>query len=162
MAYGALALDLANYYLTSEQIPTSFSLSLQFDAQSAVQGAGGLMLQAMPGANPDKVAQLEAQVKGLPSIGRWFSRGKTAQDFIGDAFEQWDPQIVGDYRVEFMCHCNEKRIRHMLLMLPLADLKDMADRGPFPIEIVCHNCSTPYRFAREVIQALYAQRYPSN
>jgi molecular chaperone Hsp33 len=33
MAHGSLAKDLAHYYLTSEQIPTSFSLSVNFDSQ---------------------------------------------------------------------------------------------------------------------------------
>jgi molecular chaperone Hsp33 len=61
-----------------------------------------------------------------------------------------------------MCHCNDKRIRHLLMMLPVADLKYMADNGPYPIEILCHHCGTPFTFNREEIRTLYAQRYANN
>ncbi|MGD8468073.1 MAG: Hsp33 family molecular chaperone HslO, partial [Desulfobacterales bacterium] len=49
LQYGNIAQDLANYYLTSEQIPTAFNLSIMYDKEGLVTGAGGLFLQAMPG-----------------------------------------------------------------------------------------------------------------
>jgi len=48
LEYGNIAKDLANYYLTSEQVPTAFNLSIKFDTQGRVTGAGGLFLQALP------------------------------------------------------------------------------------------------------------------
>ena len=47
MAHGSLAKDLAHYYLTSEQIPSAFSLSVKFDAHGRVVAAGGMILQAL-------------------------------------------------------------------------------------------------------------------
>jgi molecular chaperone Hsp33 len=162
LVYSEVALNLANYFLTSEQIPTSFSLSLQFDKKNLVLGAGGLLLQALPGAEPVTITQLEARVRDLPSLGRRFAQGQAPGDFINESFQKFHPNIIGDYRIEFMCHCNEERIRNMLMMLPIADLKDMADNGPFPIEVLCHNCGTPYLLDQDLIRSLYAQRYPSN
>ena len=51
--YGNIANDLANYYLVSEQIKTGFNLSVKFDRGGNVIGAGGLFLQAMPGADDE-------------------------------------------------------------------------------------------------------------
>ena len=48
--HGSIAKDLVNYYLQSEQIPSSLNLSIQFDKQGSVIGAGGVFLQVMPGA----------------------------------------------------------------------------------------------------------------
>jgi molecular chaperone Hsp33 len=62
MAHGSLAKDLAHYYLTSEQISTSFSLSVKFDNQGDVAAAGGMFLQAMPDAEDAVVRQIEARV----------------------------------------------------------------------------------------------------
>ncbi|MBI5063770.1 MAG: Hsp33 family molecular chaperone HslO, partial [Desulfatitalea sp.] len=67
MEYGSLAKDLALYHLKSEQIPTAISLGILFDKEGEVQGAGGLLLQALPGADDDVLSQLEELVRGLPS-----------------------------------------------------------------------------------------------
>lgn len=48
LKYGNIAQDLAYYYFTSEQIPTVFDLSIKFDSNGNVIGAGGLFLQIMP------------------------------------------------------------------------------------------------------------------
>ena len=36
LKYGNIAQDLANYYLTSEQVPTAFNLSIKFDTEGQV------------------------------------------------------------------------------------------------------------------------------
>jgi len=41
LRYGNIAQDLAYYCMTSEQIPTAFNLSIKFDKQGEVTGAGG-------------------------------------------------------------------------------------------------------------------------
>jgi molecular chaperone Hsp33 len=50
LRHGNIAQDLAYYFLTSEQVPTAFNLSIRFDREGEVIGAGGLCLQAMTGA----------------------------------------------------------------------------------------------------------------
>ena len=61
-----------------------------------------------------------------------------------------------------MCHCNRDRLRRMLSMLPIDDLKDLRDNGPFPLEMPCRNCNTSYSFSREEIQEIYGSRYPNS
>ncbi|MGD9212873.1 MAG: Hsp33 family molecular chaperone HslO, partial [Desulfobacteraceae bacterium] len=45
LVHGSLAKDLTHYYLQSEQISTAFNLSIMFDRNGVVTGAGGLFLQ---------------------------------------------------------------------------------------------------------------------
>jgi len=162
LKYGNIARDLAYYYLTSEQIPAAFTLSIKFDKDGAVIGAGGLMLQALPAAGDDLAADLEHRVQSLPSLGEEFSADQDPKTLVQNAFGRHAPRFLAERRIEFMCHCNKKHIDGVLTMLPVADLKDIRDNGPFPLEIRCHYCNTVHAFSRKEIQAIYGRRYPHN
>ena len=151
LKYGSLAKDLAYYYLTSEQTPAVFNLSIKFDPEGNVTGAGGLMLQVMPGAHEEDMDHLEIMVSDLPSIGTAFAKGEGPEPLIAKGFDGLKPQFLGDHRIEFMCHCNRDRVENMLGLLPKEDLLDMLTKGSFPVETKCHHCATPYLFEREDI-----------
>ena len=51
LQYGSIVIDLAEYFLISEQTPAVVSLSIQFDREGRVIGAGALFLQNLPGAD---------------------------------------------------------------------------------------------------------------
>ncbi len=162
LKYGNIAKDLANYYLTSEQVPTAFNLSIKFDKEGQVTGAGGLFLQAMPQADDDLTASLEERVTRLPSLGEVFTTDNDPESLVTEAFKDYSPQFLANHRIEFMCHCNRERVRSLLTLLPIDELKDIRDNGPFPLEMCCHYCNTPYHFTREDIQEIYGKRYPNN
>lgn len=162
LKYGSIALDLAHYYLTSEQIPTAFNLSIKFDKDGNVTGAGGLFLQRMPEAGAELTADLEYQVNHLPSLGEVFTEGKDPETMVRDVFAKYSPQFLADRRIEFMCHCNKERLRSYLTILPIDDIKDIRENGPFPLELRCHYCNTTYDFSRQDIERIYGKRFPNN
>jgi molecular chaperone Hsp33 len=158
LQYGNIAQDLANYYLTSEQIPTAFNLSIMYDKQGQVTGAGGLFLQAMPGADDTLAAELEDLVVRFPSLGEAFADGQAPEALIQEVFQKYGPRFLADKRIEFMCHCSPQRLRRILRMLPMDQLLDIRDKGPFPLEMRCHFCNTLYHFSKEEIQNIFDQR----
>jgi len=162
LAHGTIAKDLAHYYLTSEQVPTAFNLSVKFDRKGTVTGAGGLFLQVMPGADDLLTRSLEKMVFRLPSIGTAFSKQCEPKILILEAFEPLSPEFIGDHRVEFICHCNEKQIRSLLNMLPREDLEEIRENGPFPVDLKCHHCNTHYLFDRDEIVRICQQRFSDN
>ncbi len=162
LKYGNIAQDLANYYLTSEQIPTAFNLSIKFDRQGRVTGAGGIFLQAMPQADDELAAALEERVIHLPSLGEVFSDEIDSETVVEKNFKEYSPRFLANHRIEFMCHCNRDRVRSLLMMLPVADLREIRDNGPFPVEMRCHYCNTRYHFAEKDLRIIYGQRYPNN
>lgn len=162
LKYGNIAKDLANYYLTSEQVPTAFNLGINFDKAGRVTGAGGLFLQAMPGAGDDLTAGLEDRVTRLPSLGEAFASGSDPESLVAGAFKDYAPQLLANHRIEFMCHCNPDKVRSLLTLLPIDELKDIRDNGPFPLEMCCHFCNTRYHFSRRDLQVIYGTRYPNN
>jgi molecular chaperone Hsp33 len=162
LQYGSLAKDLAHYFLVSEQIPTAFHLSVQFDPDGEVVGAGGFFIQVMPEADTEKVAEVEAMVSNLPSLGKSFAENNDPDKLVHEIFEKFNPKILDEGRVEFMCHCNKEGIRNLLMVLPVHDLKDIRNNGPFPVTLKCHYCNTTYYFSKTEIDRIYGARYPNN
>lgn len=156
--HGNIAQDLAHYFYTSEQTPTVFSLSIQFDDKGEVQGAGGLFVQAMPGASEKLRAELEQVIGAMPSPGRALAEGHDPVELMTVYFKDFQPKFLSHERIEFFCRCNEEKIAAYIGMLPMDDLVDIAVNGPFPLETRCHNCHTAYRFTQEQLKALLAKR----
>jgi molecular chaperone Hsp33 len=155
---GSIARDLAFYYSTSEQTPTVFNLSVIFDKEGNVTGAGGLFLQAMPGAEDKQITQLESIVEQLPSIGEYFAANGEAEDFIRRQFKDLSPRIIGQRRIEFFCRCHKENFGRILGNLELDSLEDLAKNGPFPLETRCHYCNSTYTFSKEELQEMYQKR----
>jgi molecular chaperone Hsp33 len=158
MEYGSIAKDLAHYFYTSEQTPTVFHLSIQFDVGGHVTGAGGLFLQAMPGASAEDCAALEDMVSRLPSPGTLMAELRDPEDIIRTYFKDFDPKILHNDRIEFFCRCSDEKIAGYITMLPINDLMDMTENGPFPLRTRCHNCNTEYEFTKEELQAMLLKR----
>ncbi len=159
MENGTLAKDLAHYYLTSEQIPTSFGLSVQFDRQGRMRAAGGLFLQAMPDADETVIDGLEQRIVTLPSIGGFLAEGNTPRMLIHQYFNGYGPKFMDRRKVAFSCHCDREYIRNVLTMLPLDELKDIQEKGPFPVKIRCHHCNSEYAFDQHQIDLILANRF---
>jgi molecular chaperone Hsp33 len=154
LLHGNLAQDLAYYFLASEQTASSIHLSVKFDATGEVVGAGGLFLQAMPGGEVKTVERIDALARELPSIGAAFAEGRAAEDLLAEWFAPFWPLVLGSRRVAFMCHCSARRFGRFLGALPVVELQDMLEKGPFPVVTTCWNCNTQYAFPREEIERL--------
>ncbi|MBN1523356.1 MAG: Hsp33 family molecular chaperone HslO [Spirochaetales bacterium] len=151
---GSFAYNLAMYSLESEQIPSSYSLSVCFDSEASVTGAGGLLVQAMPGADPGVITGMESIVNELPPIGKEFSESVSAEGFVLQNFAMFDPQFIAERRIVFYCHCSRERFYRFLSCLDRHELSDIAENGPFPVVLTCHNCNTNYKFAQNEITLL--------
>jgi len=158
LQHGNIAQDLAHYYLSSEQIPTAFNLSVKFTPDGDVAGAGGLFLQVMPDAAETTTAVLEKIVYDLPSLGEICAGGEDMDRFLQAHFAALNIVLLDQPRVEFFCRCRHEGVARILRMLPVEELKDICDKGPFPVELRCHYCNTVYPFNREAVQALYRER----
>lgn len=155
LQYGSIARDVAYYYVMSEQVPTALRLNIQFDADGEVVGAGGLMLQLLPGAEESLAEELETIVSEMPGMGQAFAEGTSPEDFLHQTFSGHGIHILENHRMEFFCPCTRDRILGFMGMLPMEDIRDMAENGPYPIETHCHYCNSFYSFEQETMQELY-------
>jgi molecular chaperone Hsp33 len=157
MESGTIAGDMAHYFLVSEQMPTSFSLSVYFDPAGRATGAAGLFLQAFPGVAPERVERIEAQVRGLPSLGTHFAFGGNGRELIEEGFGAFAPELIARRGVRFECPCSRERFGGALASLSGAEARSIRAEGPFPLETVCSNCGSRYRFSQEEIGELMAK-----
>lgn len=157
LRYRTLAQDLANYYLESEQIPTAFTLSVFFDENETVAGAGGIFLQALPGVDDQMVMAAERILGSVPPVGETLFNGGTPESIVRKEFCSLEPELFSSARVEFFCRCSKDRMAGYLSSLPEKDLIDIKTNGPFPVELRCHHCNSLYSFSRSEIAALSAR-----
>lgn len=151
---GRLAEDLAWFYHLSEQTRTSFTLGVHFDTQGRVAGAGGLYLQALPGARDDVLDRVERLVYSLPPLGETFASGAGRMDICLRSFPFFDLNLLDEHAVSFDCPCSKERMAAFISALSRTELTDMVAVGSFPLEVSCHNCGSIYRFDRREILAL--------
>ncbi len=154
LQHGTIAKDLTAYHLESEQAPTAMALSVAFSEDGEPTGAGGLFLQALPGAPEEVIAGLESTMEHLPSLGEVFAAGKDAEALILDLFAAQAPRFIDSKRVEFFCPCDSGMFERYMKGLSENDRIDIRDNGPFPLEIICQNCSSVYHFEESVIRKL--------
>jgi len=136
-------------------------LSIQFDNDGLPVGAGGLLLQAMPGVEEGLMGELEERLAGLPSLGRYFAEGGEPEALLAAQFGAFQPEILTTTLVCFACPCSKEVISARLLTLPEKDLEELR-RGPFPVETCCHYCNTTYLFDRSEMDALRLERAGRN
>lgn len=156
LQHGRIAKDLANYFLESEQINTAFVLSVYFDKEGRALGAGGLFLQALPGAEDTALESLEGAIGKIPSLGKFFSTGGSAKILIEESFKEFSPEIIGEKHVSFNCECSKERFTSFLASMDNSDKDEILKNGPFPLTTTCHNCGTDYQFSKEELQAVFS------
>lgn len=154
LEHGNIAQDLAQYFTVSEQTPSGFHLSIRFDDQGKVIGAGGLLLQTMPGADEDVVRRIESQMMLLPSLGSEIAHGQGAMEYVDFWFQDFGIQHLDPRSVDFQCHCSKDRFVGHLRNLPKADKEDLRQNGPFPLELNCHFCGSNYQLSKAEVQGI--------
>jgi molecular chaperone Hsp33 len=160
LEYQSIAKDLANYFVRSEQTPTAFNLSIQFDGDGRTTGAGGLFVQAMPTATETTRDELEEIIRDLPSLGRLFATGDTTAHLLHSHFSDFSPEIVGSRSVEFSCPCSRERFSRFLVALGPDELADIEANGPVPLRTTCWNCGSTYEFGEQAISDMRREAQP--
>jgi molecular chaperone Hsp33 len=112
----------------------------------------------MPDADEQTISGLEKLVSNFPSMGAAYVSGKDPESLVARSFKKYSPKFLASSRVEFLCHCKKERMQSFISALPKKEKKDILEKGPFPIEIRCHNCNTIYNFTKQEIQQIYNEK----
>jgi molecular chaperone Hsp33 len=156
MQYGDLAKDLALYYRQSEQTPSLFYLSMQFDRNGSVTGGGGLFLQAMPGCDETLLDRLQERSATLPGIGTHLSEGGNIREYVESQFADISVRHLAHQGIGFSCPCTRENFASYLKGMGAEDKQEILEKGPFPLELVCFNCNTTYSFEKDELEHLFA------
>lgn len=150
---GEIAEDLTHYYAVSEQTPSVVALGVLVDVDNSVKGAGGVLIQVMPGATEDLIVKLEQNIAGLPSVSNYFAEGYAPEELLGLVFEGLDYRILANQPLVFACDCSKANLERILISLGEEDLRYLCEEQE-GAEVRCHYCNQSYRFTKEDIERL--------
>lgn len=150
ITHGTVAQDLAEYYTTSEQLPSAMALSERFGAEGLI-GAAGLLVQMLPESDEGDAEAMEQALANLPPLSEFLA----SDDGVDALIRQFDPkaEIKVRYPVEFHCPCHRERYARALITLGVEQLTSMRDEMEI-VEAQCHFCGRSYQFNREEMGAL--------
>ncbi|MEE2755320.1 MAG: Hsp33 family molecular chaperone HslO [Myxococcota bacterium] len=147
---GEVAEDLAHYLHTSEQIPSAVSLGEILDS-SGVVAAGGLLVQALPGAEDSVLGPLIERIESLPPISEYFAGGGTPTALVSGLMD--DVEILEKRAVNFVCPCTREQFARRLCTIGEDELRKLTESLEETV-VECHFCRTEYTFDKEQIGAL--------
>lgn len=150
---GEIAEDIAHYFLSSQQTRTAVALGVMVSPEGHVEGAGGYILQLLPGADERIVSQLEEILAGLPEISSLVLEEASAEGIL----RRWageNHRVAAECKTpQWHCECSRERLIGPLVSLGAAELRSLAQEED-ETEMICQFCRTAYRFDREELMAL--------
>ena len=150
---GEIGDDLAYYFMVSEQIPSSVGVGVLVGTDDTVLQAGGFIIQLMPDADEETIAQLEKNLTGINSVTVMLSEGDTPEQILGRLLGNLGLEINETVPTQFHCGCSRERVAKALLSMGRKELQALADEGK-PVTLHCDFCCTDYVFSAEEIGAL--------
>jgi len=147
---GEIAEDFAAYYAYSEQQPTAIALGVKIGTDGTCIGAGGVILQAMPGASEGSLVMAEdviSQLGNVSTLVQEIGAEGIIDKFIGEV-------KYTEYHPEYKCLCSREYIEKVLISLGKAELEDIiAKEGT--VKVDCQFCDKIYEFTKTDIDGFF-------
>ena len=153
---GEIADDLAMYFVESEQIPTACALGVLVGLDQSVAAAGGYLIQLLPGAGEEIIAQIESGVKKLGPVSAALDRGLDAEGLLRAVLEGFSLEILKKHPVSYRCACSRERVIRALIRLGKQELQSLIDEQG-QAELSCQFCDKIYRFDRGELEEILRQ-----
>ena len=148
---GEIAEDFAAYYLYSEQQPSAIALGVKIGKDYRCVGAGGVVIQALPGASENSISKAEEAMKHFANISSLIKE-KSIEDIISGYFGKTSP--IEEYSPHYKCLCSRGYIGGILKTMGRAELDDIVkEQGK--ITVNCEFCEKNYEFTEKDVDELF-------
>ncbi|MFM7543732.1 MAG: Hsp33 family molecular chaperone HslO [Ignavibacteria bacterium] len=143
---GDIASDLSYYFEQSEQIITAVNLGVTINDDGEIVHSGGIIVQAMPGAELSAIVEVQRSLEEMPPIEELLDSGYSPEEILRQAMP-FPIEVVNNTPVDFFCRCSLERFMSKLLTLGKEELLSMQAEGQR--ELVCQYCSSSYELTDE-------------
>lgn len=150
---GEIAGDLTLYLTESEQTPSAMGLGVVLGPRGHDVGACGFLVQALPGASDEELAQVEANVAGLPGLATLLEEPIDANALIDRLLIGLGSRARHRMDPRFHCPCTRERALRTLSLLEPEELRELVETGAGQ-EIVCEFCGRAYQIEGREIRPL--------
>jgi molecular chaperone Hsp33 len=145
--------DLAYYFATSEQVPSTVALGVELGREAQVTAAGGFLLQLLPGGDPDLVDHLERRLAMLPPTTTLLRQGVGPAAILERLLEGVPTINLGRIPLVFACTCSREQVTGVLNMLGSEELNHLLTE-PGEATVTCEFCKEAYHFDRTALQLI--------
>ena len=151
---GEIGEDLAWYFLSSEQTPSSVGLNVLLnDGEDSVKIAGGFMLQALPDATDDEITLMEKNIKAMPSISEMLLKEKPLEAMLAALYGELEYTILAESPLAFACDCSKERFAEGLQSLGSQALTEIIEED-HGADVLCQFCGRKYEFTEKELNDL--------
>ena len=147
---GEIAEDFTAYYAISEQQPTAMALGVLIGKEKTCISAGGVIVQAMPGASEKSLTFAENVINSLSDVSRQLL-DKDACEFAKSLFT--DAEFIASYPI-YKCLCDKEYVKGILVSLGKAELDDIIAKEK-EIKVDCEFCGKSYVFDADDVAKLF-------
>jgi molecular chaperone Hsp33 len=138
-----LSTDLERYFTASDQVPTRVALA----------STAGVLVQALPGADPDDL------VRVCEKLGDRLRAALTAPSATAAAkavFGEESFEVLASYPLEWKCTCSKERVMRALATVGPEELTDMIEKDK-KASAKCQFCGRSYEISAEELRSLLAK-----
>ncbi|WP_347981537.1 Hsp33 family molecular chaperone HslO [Lactococcus petauri] len=151
---GEIGEDLAWYFLSSEQTPSSVGLNVLLnDGEDSVKIAGGFMLQALPDATDDEITLMEKNIKAMPSISEMLLKENPLEAMLAALYGELEYTILAESPLAFKCDCSKDQFAEGLQSLGSQALTEIIEED-HGAEVLCQFCGRKYEFTEKELNDL--------
>ena len=150
-----IAEDLAYYFTTSEQTPSSVALGVELGQHAEVVAAGGFLLQLMPEADDSKADSLTERLSKLSPTTTMLSQGLTPEAIAECILEDFPYHILGSTELTFSCSCSQRQTLKLLRSLGTEELDRLIEEDS-EATVTCEYCKEVYTVKGDTLQEIRA------
>lgn len=150
---GEVGDDFTYYFAKSEQVPSSVGLGVLVNPDNTIKASGGFIIQVMPGAQEETIAQLEEAINNMTPVSQLIDQGTSAEGLLYKILGEENVQILEELPAQFECNCGHDKFLNAIKGLGEAEIKDMIEKD-HGAEAECHFCRNKYQFSEAELQAL--------
>lgn len=147
---GEIAEDFTAYYAYSEQQPTAMALGVKIGTDGKCVGAGGVIVQALPGASDESLFLAEEIVKDCANVSTLIEEHGAewivSELFFTDKFDVYEPK--------YNCLCSREYIEKVLISLGKDELNDILKKEG-SIKVDCQFCDKVYEFTDADVEKFF-------
>lgn len=147
---GEIAEDFTAYYAYSEQQPTAIALGVKIGTDGTCVGAGGVVMQVMPGASDAAIFMAEdvmSQLNNVSSLIQEIGAEGIFDKFIGDV-------EYTAYQPKYNCLCSREYIEGVLISLGKKELDDIVEKEG-NVTVDCQFCNKKYVFTKDDVDKFF-------
>lgn len=150
---GEIGEDIANYYASSEQVPTVCGLGVLVNPDLTIANAGGFLVQLLPFADDSCIDVIEKNISSIPPVTTMLKDGMTAKQIALKLLEGLEPEIMDESEASYKCDCSRDRTRRILGSLGNEELENMAAENE-DVKVCCNFCRKEYVFTPDEVLRL--------